>query len=87
MECGTFCHVTALGKAAGIDLVGLDPSTDESAVIRGPKRPTAVHLTPNAKLNTALQLTGDRVRDQQRLVVFTVAAALLAEKNCGPDFG
>ncbi len=86
-DCGTFCHVTTLNRAGEIDVRGLHPSVDESFVIRGPSRPKAVYFTPRSKLNTALEFIGDRARDQKRLVVFQIAAAVLVGKSCGPDFG
>jgi len=84
LACGTFCHVTTQENA---DIGGLDPSSDMSVVIRGPKRPQAVYLCPESSLDKALNVIGDRARGEKALIVFKVAAAVLAVKSCGPDFG
>jgi hypothetical protein len=85
--CGTLCHATVLENRDSIEAMGLDPDTDQSLVLRGPKRPKAVYLCPENLLDKALEFLGDRAKDQEQLDVFRIDAVIVAEKNCGADYG
>src|ERR1700733_6049235 len=82
-----FCHVTTQENAGFVEAFGLNPSNDMSVVIRGPKRPVAVYLCPESSVDKAINVIGDRAKGEKELIVFKIAATVLAEKNCGPDFG
>jgi hypothetical protein len=87
LGCGEFCHVATEEKAAFIDESGLNPEFDESIVLRGPKRPPAVYLCPAARLEETLDFIGDRVSEQEKLIVFHLPAEALSGRDCGPDYG